>query len=193
MAISIVLNVVAIARVRIWNPRQELAPRAEEEPPREPVAAGREAEAPMNRSVATIHGAGGKTRGGLGQPDIVAGNPNVGLRQTCRCHPHRLLGDVLNMRRGGRHSQRPAAVGSGEAIPAAAKPLAALLVVGLILLNALAVTSLTNERDSQGLGPAAGNRSFTQGNRIRQTGRCVLQRQRNDPAAGRALRIFVVR
>ena len=37
------------------------------------------------------------------------------------------------------------------AIPAAAKPLVTLLVVGLILLNALAVTSLTNERDSRAL------------------------------------------
>jgi hypothetical protein len=37
------------------------------------------------------------------------------------------------------------------AIPAAAKPIVTLLVVGLILLNALAVTSLTNERDSRAL------------------------------------------
>jgi hypothetical protein len=36
-------------------------------------------------------------------------------------------------------------------IPPAAKPIVALLVVGLILLNALAVTSLTNERDSRAL------------------------------------------
>ncbi len=37
------------------------------------------------------------------------------------------------------------------AIPPAAKPVVTLLVVGLILLNALAVTSLTNERDSRAL------------------------------------------
>ena len=36
-------------------------------------------------------------------------------------------------------------------IPAIAKPLTALLVVSLILLNALAVTSLTSERDSRAL------------------------------------------
>ena len=40
---------------------------------------------------------------------------------------------------------------SEAAIPAAAKPIVTLLVVGLILLNALAVTSLTNERDSRAL------------------------------------------
>jgi len=38
-----------------------------------------------------------------------------------------------------------------EAIPAAAKPIVTLLVVGLVLLNALAVTSLTSERDSRAL------------------------------------------
>jgi hypothetical protein len=40
---------------------------------------------------------------------------------------------------------------AGVGIPAAAKPLITLMVVGLILLNALAVTSLTNERDSGAL------------------------------------------
>jgi hypothetical protein len=38
-----------------------------------------------------------------------------------------------------------------SAIPPAAKPIVTLLVVGLLLLNALAVTSLTNERDSRAL------------------------------------------
>ena len=38
-------------------------------------------------------------------------------------------------------------------IPAAATPLAPLLVISLILLNALAVTSLTNERDMRALDP----------------------------------------
>jgi hypothetical protein len=38
-----------------------------------------------------------------------------------------------------------------DAIPPAAEPLVALLVIGLILLNALAVTSITNERDSRAL------------------------------------------
>jgi hypothetical protein len=37
------------------------------------------------------------------------------------------------------------------AVPPAAKPVVTLLVVGLILLNALAVTSLTSERDSRAL------------------------------------------
>ena len=36
-------------------------------------------------------------------------------------------------------------------VPPAVKPLVTLLVIGLILLNALAVTSLTNERDSRAL------------------------------------------
>ena len=41
--------------------------------------------------------------------------------------------------------------GDAPAIPADAVPLAVLMVVSLILVNALAVTSLTNERDSRAL------------------------------------------
>jgi hypothetical protein len=48
-------------------------------------------------------------------------------------------------------TQVPPGATPDVAVPAAAKPLITLLVIGLILLNALAVTSLTNERDSRAL------------------------------------------
>src|SRR5690606_20917389 len=44
--------------------------------------------------------------------------------------------------------ERPA---YGEPMPAAAQALLPLLILGLVLVNALAVTSITNERDSKAL------------------------------------------
>ena len=48
-------------------------------------------------------------------------------------------------------SDQSATSAASAVIPATAKPLTAILVISLILLNAIAVTSLTNERDSRAL------------------------------------------
>ena len=62
-----------------------------------------------------------------------------------------LLGRFLGVCRRAGLATRAEAESAEATIPAAAKPIVTLLVVGLILLNALAVTSLTNERDSRAL------------------------------------------
>ena len=64
VAVAVVLNIVAIARVRAWNPRQEIAPRTEDDPRHESDLIG--------VSAVSIHGAGGTDAPGLGQPGAVA-------------------------------------------------------------------------------------------------------------------------
>ena len=101
-------------------------------------------------SAVAIHGAGGNSAKRLGQSGAVARGPHLGLRQTNPSDSTRLLGRVRDCA-----SRLVAQVSANAAervlIPPAAKPIVTLLVVGLILLNALAVTSLTNERDSRAL------------------------------------------
>jgi len=138
-----VLNLVAIGRLRSWNPRQEAAPRLDDEPALSPGEAAA-------RDAVAIHGAGGKAR-------PVWDNPILWREVRTWAYGKRILvirlaywaiflacGAVLI-------SQLSAPASSEAAIPPAAKPIVTLLVVGLILLNALAVTSLTNERDSRAL------------------------------------------
>lgn len=147
IVISIVLNAVAIVRVRAWNPRQEIAPRLDEE---QSFKLAADDLSPNKRSAVAIHGAGGKHR-------LVWDNPILWRETRTWAYGKRILiirlaywaifiicGAVLVTQ-----------ISSGDTaertIPAAVKPLVTLLVVGLILLNALAVTSMTNERDSRAL------------------------------------------
>ncbi len=148
ITISAVLNVVAILRVRTWNPRQELIPRTEESLPHESITAG--AVSPMRQAAVAIHGAGGKTREVWDNPILwreirtwAYGKRILVIRLVywavfCICAVV-----LLSQVHGGTVRE--------QRIPTEAQPLVALLVIGLILLNALAVTSLTNERDSRAL------------------------------------------
>jgi ABC-type transport system involved in multi-copper enzyme maturation permease subunit len=143
LAFAGVLNAVAIFRVRVWNPRQELAPRQDGESSR--ALAGGETEAGVRRA-ATVHSASGRVR-------PVWDNPILWREVRTWAYGKRIL--VIRLAYwavflicAAALVSRVAAGGTPElAIPPAAKPLVALLVVGLILLNALAVTSMTNERD----------------------------------------------
>jgi ABC-type transport system involved in multi-copper enzyme maturation permease subunit len=148
VSISAALNIVAIARVRVWNPRQEFVPRLDEEPSRvlvdssEPVGG-------VHPAIA-VHGAGGKVR-------PVWDNPILWREIRTWAYGKRILvirlayWAVFLICASVLVAQGSAGAGLEQAIPPAAKPLVALLVVGLILLNALAVTSLTNERDDRTL------------------------------------------
>ncbi len=148
VGIAAVLNIVAIVRVRVWNPRQELLPRVEEEPPQESAAVG--GTATVTKSAVAIHGAGGRTR-------QVWDNPILWREIRTWAYGKRIL--VIRLAYWAVFlicalalvAQNSAGAAPDRAIPAAAKPLVTLLVVGLILLNALAVTSLTNERDGRAL------------------------------------------
>src|SRR3954468_24975144 len=148
IAASAVLNLVAMAKLRIWNPSREVAPRLDEE--RERESAGAAATDTNLKSAVLIHAAGGKVRN-------VWDNPVLWREVRTWAYGKRVLvirlaywavfiacAVVLITQLAPKESPE-------VAVPPAAKPIVTLLVVGLILLNALAVTSLTNERDSRAL------------------------------------------
>jgi ABC-type transport system involved in multi-copper enzyme maturation permease subunit len=145
-AAALALNFLAIVRVRAWNPRQDLIPQSNEEAPSESAASG----ATDARSAVRIHGAGGKVR-------EVWDNPVLWREIRTWAYGKRILvirlayWAVFLICAAALAAQGSVNTADIEAIPPEAKPLGMLLVIGLILLNALAVTSLTNERDAKAL------------------------------------------
>jgi hypothetical protein len=148
LGIAVMLNVAAIARVRVWNPPREPASQAR----REQDDANARAADTTTRAAASVHSAGGKVR-------PVWDNPILWRDVRTWAYGRKILLVrvaywavfiicVAAMIHSTSASVEPT---GGIGIPAAAKPLITLMVVGLILLNALAVTSLTNERDSGAL------------------------------------------
>jgi ABC-type transport system involved in multi-copper enzyme maturation permease subunit len=143
---SAALNLISMARLRVWNPSREVAPQIDEE--RDEAATGTTAAAP--KSAVAVHGAGGKVR-------EVWDNPVLWREIRTWAYGKRVI--VVRLAYWAVFAacaivlaaQLRANVPLETAIPPAAKPIITLLVVGLILLNALAVTSLTNERDSRAL------------------------------------------
>jgi ABC-type transport system involved in multi-copper enzyme maturation permease subunit len=152
--ITIFLNALAIARVRAWNPSREARPRLDEAEPAM-LAPAPDHAAPAARATGqrSVHAAAGATR-------PVWDNP-VLWREICTwaygrrillvwvaytivfCVAaaviHRTLGELAEVR--------------GDSLTAAdlrwriSMTLAPLFVLGLVLVNALAVNSITNERD----------------------------------------------
>jgi ABC-type transport system involved in multi-copper enzyme maturation permease subunit len=145
---SAALNLVAMLRLRVWNPSREVAPRIDEEQERE-LAGAAAIESPPTRTVA-IHSAGGKVRN-------VWDNPVLWREVRTWAYGKRIL--VIRLAYWAVFiactfvmiAQLTTNATTDAAIPPTATPIVTLLVVGLILLNALAVTSLTNERDSRAL------------------------------------------
>ena len=150
IGIAALLDAIAIWRVRVWNPSREAAEPAREQK-RDAVPATETAPATA-RSATAIHSAGGRVR-------PVWDNPVLWREIRTWAYGKKILvvrlvywivflvcaAAVL------RIAAAPADPSAVRALPDIAKPLITLLVVGLILLNALAVTSLTNERDSRAL------------------------------------------
>ncbi len=149
VAASVLLNAVAIARVRVWNPPQEVRPQTGEQRQRKLALNGGIS---GKRPAVEIHSAGGKVR-------PVWDNPILWREVRTWAYGKKIL--VIRLAYIALFAACAAAVVAAlnpdaativtTAIPAAGWPLVILLVVGLILLNALAVTSLTNERDSRAL------------------------------------------
>ncbi len=144
---SAALNLVAMTRLRVWNPSRDVAPRDDEREHElvETASIGSE-----SRSAVAIHGAGGKVRN-------VWDNPVLWRKVRTWAYGKRIL--IIRLAYWAVFiacasvlvAQLAVKASSEAAIPPTAMPIVALLVVGLILLNALAVTSLTNERDSRAL------------------------------------------
>lgn len=143
---TLLLNLWAIARVRVWNPMQEVQPRLQEPKlDKETVAAVAD--------VTTVPSRVASRRvwdnpilwreigtWAYGKKIIVVRLAYLVIFSICAAALVSVLGDP---------SDGLSQAASG--VTMAARPLVPLLVLGLILVNALAVTSLTNERDLRAL------------------------------------------
>jgi hypothetical protein len=147
-AIAVLLNLWAIARVRVWNPTQELQQQATNA-----EIAGTVQEPDVTSSTDQIASRVTKSR-------EVWDNPILWREMMTWAYGKKILvvrlvyliifamcTAALVFQLGEADGNAPPAV----AQMAAAKPLVPLMVLGLVLVNALAVTSLTNERDLRAL------------------------------------------
>jgi hypothetical protein len=141
---AVLLNAIAVAMVRRWNPSQAAMPATAEERPDPVVGMGQ-------ASGANIHSAGGKVR-------PVWDNPILWREVRTWAYGKKIL--LIRLAYWAVFlvsvavlvtSARSTPTAAGGQLLSAAQPLIALLVVSLILLNAAAVTSLTNERDAKAL------------------------------------------
>jgi hypothetical protein len=143
--LAVLLNGLAIICVRLWNPTRELRAAADEERD-ERAAAG------ASGSAANVHAAPGRARD-------VWDNPIL-WREICTwAYGKRVL--LVRLAYLATFAACTAAVvgalrnsnaaAYGAALPPAALAILPLLILGLVLVNALAVTSITNERDAKAL------------------------------------------
>jgi ABC-type transport system involved in multi-copper enzyme maturation permease subunit len=168
VGVTLLLNAVAVARVRIWNPTREVRLRQEQE--QAPVsiwgvehdlAQEKEAIAAKAEAARQEH-VDARTRGGREKTRQVWDNP-VLWREMCTWAYGR---KVLVIRLAylvlfvfaalGLHwSLSVETVRGGNElatiVPAPAWPLAPFFLVSMAIVNALAVTSITNERDGRSL------------------------------------------
>ncbi len=78
---------------------------------------------------------------------------------------------------------------AGVSIPATARPLAPFILVSIVMVNALAVTSITTERDGRALDLLRVTDILSPGVPVRQTGRHIIRGRRHDPVADPDLRL----
>jgi ABC-type transport system involved in multi-copper enzyme maturation permease subunit len=148
--ITVLLSLLAIARVRVWNPSRESQPRAEEA---EMASLSAEVAASAILAPRDVHAAGGATRS-------VWENP-VLWREVCTwaygrrillvhaaflmiCAVALLVLDAAARELQGARRDSPAAAALRNQI---SMTLAPLFILSLVLVNALAVNSITGERD----------------------------------------------
>jgi hypothetical protein len=140
IATAALLNLIAIVMVRRWNPSREAVA----------GTTGEQEASTVGTVAANVHSAGGKVR-------PVWDNPILWREIRTWAYGKKILlvriaywtvflVSVAVMVAAGRGVHN----GDSQSL-AAAQPLIALLVVSLVLLNAAAVTSLTNERDAKAL------------------------------------------
>ncbi len=141
-AIAILLNLIAIAQVRVWNPSRELQPQS-----------STEKEKSKDLTAINVHAANSMTRHvwdnpilwreictwAYGKKIILVRIAYLVVFTVCTVAMLALLGE-------GNQGLPYATL-----LPPAAKPIVSLIVVGLLLVNALSVSSLTGERDLKAL------------------------------------------
>jgi hypothetical protein len=147
---TLVLNAVAILRVRVWNPSHEVRPRAPGEGELESIwdmtgpSAGRTA----NAEARNVHSAGGKTRAVWDNPIIwreiatwAYGRKVLAIRIAYLVLASLAAAALFGAIRGPEGLNT--ATGALVLVP--------LFVLSLVLINAQAVTSVTTERDMRAL------------------------------------------
>lgn len=143
-ALALGLNVLAILLVRVWNPTREARPQTADESHDAPLA---DADAPRD-----IHAAPGRTKEvwdnpilwreictwAYGKKVVIIKLAYLAIFAACAWAMYGVL-------------QADPTPTVGGALPDASRAVVPLLVLGLVLVNALAVTSITNERDAGAL------------------------------------------
>lgn len=153
-ATIVLLNGLAIALVRVWNPSRETRTQERDEEEARAIWSQPQAdEAASDAARAEAHRAPGQLRevwdnpilwreirtGAYGKKILIIRLAYLVVVALSAVALHQLLtvdGGPVEM---------------GLSIPVAAKPLAPLMALSVVLVNALAVTSLTSERDSRAL------------------------------------------
>jgi ABC-type transport system involved in multi-copper enzyme maturation permease subunit len=140
-ALAILLNLLAIVRVRAWNPTQEATPQTDDE--------SQDRSSPIGQDV---HSAPGRARQVWDNPILwreirtwAYGKKVVVVRLVYAA----VFAACAWTLRNTLHAHATESYSS--MLAAAAAPVVSLLILSLLLVNALAVTSLTNERDSKAL------------------------------------------
>jgi hypothetical protein len=168
LGLTALLNMVAIARVRVWNPSRELYPATPDpsEPDESTASAGAQASDVAGREMAEAARAAHvdarlrqATRGKNSRE--VWDNPILWREMCTRAYGHKVtvirlaylalfVFVALALYRTTAGPDPMAYAGQWRSImPAGAKPLAPFFFVSLVLVNALAVTSITTERDGR--------------------------------------------
>ena len=138
---TVLLNLAAIALVRVWNPPQEARASTDDNLQAEGDARQRD-----------VHAAPGRTREVWDNPILwrevrtwAYGRKVMLVRLAYLAVFAACAAALAGAVRGGSAPRYESGV------PEAAQPLVPLMALGLVLVNALAVTSLTNERDAGAL------------------------------------------
>jgi ABC-type transport system involved in multi-copper enzyme maturation permease subunit len=153
LSVAIGLNLIAILRIRVWNPAREsrAAPAADVSP-----RAGEPVEAAPASAEEHITAAAKSGR-------TVWHNPILWREVMTRAYGRKMIlirlayllifaltlaGLYATIASGDAFAHRSARDAS---LPAAARPLAPFFLISLVIVNALAVTSITTERDSKAI------------------------------------------
>ncbi|MBP85221.1 MAG: hypothetical protein CMJ64_00650 [Planctomycetaceae bacterium] len=161
--ITIGLNAMAIWRVRIWNPSREVRPGQAEES--EPTSIwGAEHDSPSSDQAAEAAREGhvdARERKASLKSREVWDNPVLWREMCTWAYGRKVLSirlaylNFFAIATTGLYwtiaSGAATARGTGSIIPAAAASLTPFFLVSLVIINALAVTSITNERDGLAL------------------------------------------
>lgn len=161
---ALVLNLISIAMVRVWNPSREIQPRIEEESPRTSIWSNdAEAGEADSAELARRGHVDERMRGSQGTIRQVWNNP-VLWREICTWAYGRkvilirfayailLAGAVIGLSQAARQARTSwQADEAGVQLPAASRYFAPIVLVSLVIVNSLAVNSITNERDGNSL------------------------------------------